>query len=469
MKNLNAFKNYLLCSALLAAIFISSCRPDEDPVIGADLVADFSAEAAYEWNEYFLEAERYAAGYRPGPAPRALAYLGLAAYEACISGMPQYNSLKNQYFGLVIPPAQSSRPYHWPTVVHGVYETMIPRFFQPPPPPDVLNKMNVLVKYLNDKYLAEVGHEVFNRSKEYGKVVAEAVWNWSTTDPYGHDAYKDPFGNYTTGEIYNWQDHFTSPGDWAPTFPGPGAGMGPYFGKARTFAITQAQKLSKPPLPHSDSPTSELYAQALQVYAKNTPTLSYEDKWVGEFWSDDLVDLTFSPGPRWVAIANQIIKQDNINLEKALEAYAKTGMALNDAAVACWHSKYVYNVERPVTYIRRVIDPNWEPNLINPLTGDKGITPSFPAYPSGHSTMGAAGAEALASVFGYSYGMTDRCHENRSEFEGKPRSFGSLSEMGYENAWSRVPLGVHFWMDCEEGVRFGTAIAREVNKLPWRK
>jgi hypothetical protein len=43
--------------------------------------------------------------------------------------------------------------------------------------------------------------------------------------------------------------------------------------------------------------------------------------------------------------------------------------------------------------------------------------------------MGAAGAEALASIFGYSYAMTDRCHEKRTEFEGTPRSFPSFEEM----------------------------------------
>ena len=64
---------------------------------------------------------------------------------------------------------------------------------------------------------------------------------------------------------------------------------------------------------------------------------------------------------------------------------------------------------------------------------------------------------------------TDRCHENRSEFEGVPRSFGSFFEMAQESAWSRVPLGVHFRMDCEEGVRFGTGIGRQVNRLPWKK
>jgi len=248
--------------------------------------------------------------------------------------------------------------------------------------------------------------------------------------------------------------------------------MGPFFGKARTFAISEEQKLCLPPsvyfMNYSEEENSEYYSQALQVYTKNAEQ-DYTTEWIGEFWSDDFVNLTFSPGPRWIAVACQVIDEDNVDLETALEAFAKTGMALNDAAVACWYSKYVYNVERPVTYIKKIIDPNYKTNLTNPLTGEEGLTPSFPGFPSGHSTMGAAGAEALASVFGYSHSMTDRCHENRTEFEGKPRSFGSFYEMAQENAWSRVLLGVHWRMDSDEGVRLGTVIGREVNKLPWKK
>jgi membrane-associated phospholipid phosphatase len=245
--------------------------------------------------------------------------------------------------------------------------------------------------------------------------------------------------------------------------------MGGVWGGARTFAIRESDKICRPPLPYSTATNSDLYSQALEVYAQNTPTLSYEDEWVGEYWSDDLVNLTFSPGPRWTAILDQVLALEKSNLETAVYANAKIGIALNEAAVACWKSKYHYNVERPQSYINRVIDPNWKPALYNPLTGDEGVTPSFPAYPSGHSTMGAAGAEILGDVFGYAYAMSDYCHEGRTEFEGKARAYGSFLEMAQENAWSRVPLGVHFRMDCEEGVSLGTRVGRIVNQMGWQK
>jgi hypothetical protein len=453
--------SFLLIALAGIAVFTPGCKESGPGEPVDNRVEDFSYEAAYRWNELFLEVERYAAGYRPGPAPRALALMGLAAYEACLQGMPEYNSMAPRYSGLSIPQSDPQQVYHWPTVVNAIYGYMMPKFF-PHAAADKLQAVAALEAELNTAYASDAASDVIERSKAHGIAVAAAVWNWGATDAIGYDHYLDPFEGYT------WEDHYNSPGDWVPTFPGPGKPMGAVWGEARLFVITPEERLSRPPLAYSENPQSALYSQALETYAQNTPTLSHEAEWVGEFWSDDMVDVTFSPGPRWLAIGNQVLKAENSTLETALELNAKLGMALNDASVACWYSKFYYNVERPQTYINRLIDPNWKPALYNPITGDEGLTPSFPAYPSGHSTMGGAGAEVLAGIFGYAYGLTDRCHENRTDFEGAPRSFGSFFEMAQENAWSRVPIGVHFRMDSEEGVRLGTVIGRKVNNLSWK-
>jgi len=470
---------FALSLFLFVSLFLTSCtEEDGNGATSKNLVANYSAEPSLRWNLMFLEIERYGFGYRPGPAPRALGLMGLAAYEACVTGMPNYNSLETHFDLLNIPNADPNKEYHWPTVVHAVYSVMMKDFFDPSVNPDsqfpssVLSSWNALVAELNDKYLAQAGAEVFNRSKAYGESVGNAVWEWSTGDPYGHNAYRNPFGNFQTNETYDPVAHYRGPGDWVQTIPGPPNPLGPFFGMARTFALTKQEKLCLPPssyfMEYNENHNSEYYAQALEAYTKNANT-DYMTEWIGEFWSDDLLNLTFSPGPRWVAICNQVIEAQHSNLEIALEAYAKVGMSINDAAVGAWYSKYYYNTERPVTYIHKFIDSTYKSNLDNPITGDVGIVPPFPAYPSGHSTMSGAGAEALASVFGYSYSMTDRCHYGRTEFEGTPRTFRSFLEMAQENARSRVLLGTHWRADCDEGVRFGTNIGRKVVALPWKK
>ena len=66
-------------------------------------------------------------------------------------------------------------------------------------------------------------------------------------------------------------------------------------------------------------------------------------------------------------------------------------IAVSDAFIACWRTKFRYNLLRPVTYIQRVIDPAWMPLL---------TTPPFPEYTSGHSVQSMAAAEVLTDLFG---------------------------------------------------------------------
>ena len=450
------------------AISVAGCKKDitEETTTAVKTVDQYDFKVVNEWNTLWMEIERHAAGYRPCPTANALGYLGLAGYEACVSGMPEYNSLAPRYQGLNVPKVFPNQEYHWPTVINAVNNFMFSRLL-----PEVDKTLYARIKELSDKneklFLDQAGQEIFIRSKNHGEAVAAVFWDWMKTDAATFDGYKDPF------KENNWRDRLKQPGAWTPTVPGPGEGMFPYWGKGKTLAIKDDMKVCRDFRyyvgEYSENPNSTLYNQALEVMRQNTPSLSYQTEWVGEFWSDDLLGLTFSPPTRFIAIANQVYENEKCSLEEAIVANAKVGMALHDAAIGCWNSKYVYNIERPESYIKRLIDPTWEPNLENPLTGDKGISPSFPAYPSGHATFGAAASEALASVFGYSYGMTDNCHRNRSEFSGYPRTFSSFFEMAMENAWSRVPLGVHYRMDADEGVRYGTEIGRVVNRLPWKK
>jgi len=463
-------RNYIkiLFAFLTISIVLSSCKKDitDETSTTFKTVDKYDFTVVHEWNELWMEMERHAAGYRPCPTANALGYVGLASYEACVTGMPENASLANLYSGLNLPKAFNNQEYHWPTVVNAVNNYLYSRLL-----PEVDATLYAKIKVLADKneikFLEESGQEIFLRSKNHGESVAAAVWDWMKSDAATFDGYKDPFKDN------NWQDRLNEPGAWTPTIPGPGEGMFPYWGKGRTLAIKEDLKICKPYSvyigQYSEEAGSALYTQAVEVMAQNTPSLSYQTEWVGEFWSDDLLGLTFSPPTRFIAIANQVYNNEKASLQEAIIANAKVGIALHDAAIGCWNSKYHYNLERPESYIKRLIDPSWEPNLDNPLTGDNGISPSFPAYPSGHATFSSAASEALASVFGYSYGMTDNCHRNRTEFSGYPRTFGSFFEMALENAWSRVPLGVHYRMDAEEGVRYGTEIGRAVNKLPWKK
>ncbi len=449
--------------AFLSAILLTCEKDNLVPEAKLVLASDFSSDVPLDWHKLFEEIDRYAPGYRPPAAARALGYLGLAGYEAAVPGMPGYQSLGDHFAGLRLPEVLPGLEYHWPSAVNAAYYQMFKKLYPHVRAAD-LEKIENLNQRFEQEFLTQTAVPVFLRSKRFGDAVAEAVFDWSATDAIGHEAYLNPRpSDYTPPQ---------GPGLWQPTWPNFTPALLPYWGQARTFAMEKSELLSRPPLPWSEDPNSQFYAQAKEVKIwvdRVQAGQDLEGYWIAEFWSDDHFEVTFTPAGRWVAIANQVVEIERPSLETAVELYAKMGMSLCDAGIAVWHSKYAYNYERPIDYIRRTFDPNWTTVMNNPLNGYKGLSPQFPAYPSGHSGFGGAGATILTDIFGFHYVLTDRCHENRTEFRGTPRTFRTFIDMAVENAFSRIPLGVHYRMDCEEGLRQGYLAGQRVLELPWKR
>lgn len=469
---------------LITAILWESCVPD--PEAQYNEVKNHNNQVVHSWNELFLIIDKDAIGFRPGPGPKALGYIGLAAYETAVPGMPKYKSLKGRWGSeLQIPDFDEGQTIHWPSALNACYATMFRSYFKNTKfvggtghlnNPEVHKLINELYVSHNILYKDSTSPDVLNNSIAWGEEVARAVFNWAKTDKLAFEAELNPFNDDPSKPelYYDWKSAFTNngnpiPGTWFPTNDNNAerGGMFPRWGETRTFGISNSNQLKcARPIPFGDP----LYkAQAEDVYKQCNATMPIKNRNIAEFWSDDIVGLTFSPPSRMLAILDQLLIIDNSNLEKAVESVAKLGLALNDFSVACWHSKYYYKVERPENYIQREIDPSWEPILKSPLNGVTGITPAFPAYPSGHSTFGGGGVRILESLFPNIKEFTDNCHKGRPEFYSDPITYTSLKAAGFDDAISRVYLGVHFEMDCLVGVSFGEQIAELVLHMPWKK
>lgn len=141
------------------------------------------------------------------------------------------------------------------------------------------------------------------------------------------------------------------------------------------------------------------------------------------------------------------------NLAEAAEIFAKAGIALRDAIITLWKIKYQYNLVRPVTYIRKLIDPAWTPFI---------GTPAHPEYPSTHAYMTAAAMEVLTRELGDNVPFTD----NSYTFLGMAaRQYSSFLKVAEECGLSRLYGGIHYRFSIEKGIELGKKIADKAADL----
>lgn len=443
---------YLWPFALLLVVF-ASCIKEEEPIehlASTQATATLTNDVTWSWMELYLKVEQHLPGFRPTPTTRALAYIHMGGYETAVKGMDHYRSLTN----VINDFPEINLRYRvdqidWNIALNAYYARTFKFFLFGATAQDIH-----AMEYLESDQLQDlsvgVPQGIVNTSIEWGQQVANAIITYSETDREGANQ----------SRIARPLDFFppTGNGLWVQTPPDFGAAMFPYWGKVRTFAAHSGDLVSLPPTAtYSTDPDSKYYKEMEEVdlAVKN---LNNESHWIAEFWSDDLTGMTFSPPARIFAIANQVISIERMDLEETLHLYCLLGISLNDAAVACWKSKYIYNTERPETYIRQFIDPDFSP-ILGEAINNPGLTPSFPGFPSGHSTFAGVSERILEHFFGAQYEFTDNCHFGRVEFRGYPRTYSTWKQMAEENAYSRIPLGVHVRQDCVEGLRLGNAIA----------
>lgn len=436
MRNIKSISSRIVIGFLL--LLLGNCQSGTSD-------AHRALEVVLQWNRYLLELERYTEGYRPPVASRVYAYVGLTAYEAALPALKNYTSFAKTYPHCTLPPVPGAADFHLPSALNAAYARIMVRFFEMAR----LDKFRGISKLEDSfqKQFEDLGTEAMrNASITYGQAVADSIYKWSSTDTHAHLA-----------NLHAYDPHFTSPpepGKWQSANMEPTPALLPHWGKTRPFLLVLEDYQQRAPTEFSKQPGSPFYSQAFEVYSISHP-LSDENQWVADFWSDDHPGLTFTAPGRWISVTNQVIAAECADVAQALEVYLKVGIALCDASILCWKLKYQYLVERPHTYIDSYIEKGWRPYS---------ESPPFPSYPSGHSTFGSAAAEVLQAFFG-NYAMTDNSHEGRVEFNGKPRHFKSFQEMALENAYSRMSIGVHYRMDCEEGLRLGKFVGDLVARL----
>jgi hypothetical protein len=402
-----------------------------------------------DWYYLMNELVRHTATYSPPVASRSFGYLGVTAFEAAAGGSDSLMSLAGQLQELEsVPGREAGAVYDETVVINAAMSDAIVYYFGNTGPTG-LRAIKAAQKKWRARAIDGVAADVVTHSEAFGKAMAASIHAWSLTDG---GAVVDNMG---------FPDEWELPvgeGKWVPTsairqqqLP-----LLPDWGNNRTFAVPSGATCKLPGNPPFSVETgTQFYREASEVYeAVNNATP--EQAAIARFWSDDPM-LSMTPPGHWVSIALQVAEGAKLSLEDHVDLLARMGVAMSDAFVGCWREKYVYNLVRPVTYIKRVIDPKWEP-ILN--------TPPFPEYPSGHSTVSGAMGAVLTAFFGDDHAFEDK---TGSPDGRKPRHFGSFHDAAQEAGISRLYGGIHFRSAIVDGLAQGRCIGEYANALKTRK
>jgi len=197
--------------------------------------------------------------------------------------------------------------------------------------------------------------------------------------------------------------------------------MLPLFGNVKPWLFDSATVTALRPGPPPSTSSADLQSETEQVYnyVKNP---GRDQIATVQFWADGAG--TYTPPGHWNAVAAEDFVTQNYSEVRWARNMALLNMAINDAGIVCWNTKYFYFNPRP-TQLR----PS-----IKTLTG----IPNFPSYISGHSTFSGAAAAILAYLL--------------------PANASKYESMAQEASLSRVIGGIHYPIDCSTGLTVGANV-----------
>jgi len=422
---------FLIVSSLLLGACHDSSSGSKPPGTG-----DFAADPARQWFDQILVAID-TENLNPPEASRRLGYAGVTLYEAVVGGMDGKRSLVGQLNELDALPALPAGRIHWPSVANAALADVLAGVFSTATP-GTLQAFADLETAQADAFEADASADVLTRSITYGEDLAVAILDWVAGDEY--DQWNDCAFTVPVGE-----------GLWEPTPPAFVANpLEPCWGNLRPFVLLFGAECA--PLGHpafSKNVGSAFELEGREVYDVGN-SLTTEQQDIALFWADG--GGTITPPGHWVSITGQILEQEGETLDVAAEAYAKVGLAVADAFIACWEIKFTYNLLRPITYIQDAAGPINDPAWTSFIA-----TPPFAEFTSGHSTQSGAAAGVLTDLFG-TVAFTD--HTWDGTFTA--RSFASFDEAADEAAVSRLYGGIHFRSAIERGLEQGACIAQTI-------
>ena len=418
-------------------------------------------DAVIEWNDLFGELlVANETDQNPGYASRAMAILNLAIYDAVTLASGNSEDTFYEYGPEVnldanVRPeiAASQAAYSVLSSLYSDQQEMIDSF-----------RSEVFGRFQRSPVTAD--------SIELGDKVGSQILAARADDG------SDEVGDYT---YYDDAGYF-QPDPLNPDVPV----WGPAWGEVDPFSISAAADyVPDSPPDITSAEYAESYSEVKELGSVDSATRSVDELEAGIFWAYDRTGLG-TPMALFGDVLETIARQEGNNFHENAALFAQASVAMADAGIVAWQSKFSEQFWRPVTAIHQgdadgnsLTEGDSEWTAIGaPDGGDDivGFTPQFPTYVSGHATFGGALFGAIREFYGtddIAFDLTSRELEIIADnpeleaaygldLEDATRSFSSLSEAMAENGRSRVYLGIHFDFDDLVGQEVGQAVASSV-------
>lgn len=417
----------LLTSASLA-VFAKGQLPNHRRPEPANACADRCDAVVIDWSAAAVQVIEAADGYAdPMAASRALAMMHLAMHDAVNAVRPRYRR-----YALDTLPASAGEADATVAAAVAAHDVLAGLYPQP------AATTRLKAQLARTLFEAGVGATV-EAGKATGHAAAAAVLAKRAHD--GSRAFEAYSEGSRPGEY-----RYTAPFDFAAA---------PHWRNLEPFALASAAQFRTAPPPALDSEDyRRAFEEVRRVGGKHAGAeRSADETHYASFWYE-FSDMG------WNRIARTVANRVPQDLWDRARTFALLNVAMADAYIAGWDSKYFHNFWRPVTAIHLAADDGNPHTAPNPGFEPLLVSPPVPDMPSTHSALGMAAAVVLTDAFGA--GRAFRFASSSALPAHPARSFASFEVAALENGDSRVKGGLHFRFAVDAGLKLGRQVGEHV-------
>ncbi|MFD2513367.1 vanadium-dependent haloperoxidase [Pontibacter locisalis] len=440
---------FKLLWGLLLLVSMGSCQKDELEFLNPKLsnsadvkgvqnfnngmINSYSSEVVLQWNEFLSQAIDTK---MPLPAEaKVYAMVTLAMHDALNNVVPKYETYALDNSGVDAGDISKKN-------IHAIADAAVSQAAR-----DMIAQLASGSTAAADERLNEVlasieDSDLKTRGISIGKAAAAAVLTKRAND------FPLRFVTYIGG---------TAPGEYRvdympfvvanpPVWPA-NAAYAPNMGELTPFGIRSSDQFrDEAPHPLSSNEYLADYNEVKSLGCDACPLRTEEQTEIGAFWIE-------SNASSMNRMARTLIEDRKLDGWEAARLLGLVEMAVVDAYIASFEGKAYYKFWRPVTAIRAgdsdgvdatVGDVTWTSSFFTPPTAE---------FPSTHAYAGGAAAAVFKSFF-----KSDHINMNVTSpyyLPGVERHLSSFSQMGHENAISRIYIGYHFRHAVVVGERQG--------------